>query len=364
VAGVVAVVALLAWRLAPVPAVLVAYGRYAPTYDPPTALYVGEGMNSSVAVTELDNGDRNIHVGGKVVASTEPQDMRLQRMLGHLTALLAAEPRTVLVVGFGAGVTAGTFVTHPSVERIVIVEIEPLVIDVASAHFAGVNHDVLDDPRVEVIYDDARHYLLTTDETFDLITADPIHPWMKGAAALYTEEYFRSARAHLNAGGVITQWVPLYESTADVVKSELATFFRVFPEGLVWGNTQNGQGYDVVLSATGASPRIDVDALTARLLQPDHTYVAESLAEVGFTTPNDLLATYASRARDLEPWLAGSQINRDRNLRLMFLAGLGLNRYEQAGIYREILEHSRFPQDVLTGSPERIQRLRRSLGMR
>ena len=117
--------------LAPVPPVMVAYGRYAPTYDPPNALFVGEGINSSIAVTELDNGDRNIHVGGKVVASTEPQDMRLQRLLGHMTALLPDEPRTVLVVGFGAGVTAGTFVTHPSIERIVIVEIEPLVTDVA-----------------------------------------------------------------------------------------------------------------------------------------------------------------------------------------------------------------------------------------
>ena len=135
--GSLALGALLMHHLAPVPPVLVAYGRYAPTYLEPQTLYVGEGMNSSVAVTELDNGDRNIHVGGKVVASTEPQDMRLQRVLGHMTALLAEEPRSVLVVGFGAGVTAGAFVAHPSIERIVIVEIEPLVTEMASKILRG-----------------------------------------------------------------------------------------------------------------------------------------------------------------------------------------------------------------------------------
>ncbi len=361
-AGAVAIVGFLVLQLEPVPPVLVAYGRYAPTYYPPHALYVGEGMNSSIAVTELANGDRNIHVGGKIVASTEPQDMRLQRMLGHMTALLADEPRTVLVVGFGAGVTAGTFVTHPGIERIVIVEIEPLVTDVASRYFADVNYDVLKDPRVELILDDARHFLLTTDETFDLITADPIHPWMKGAAALYTQEYFELAARHLNPGGVITQWVPLYESTTEVVKSEMATFFQVFPRGLVWGNTKDGHGYDLVLAAPDGAPTIDVDALTARLRRPEYAWVRQSLDEVGFSSALELLSTYAGRAQDLRAWLGRSQINRDRDLRLMYLAGLSLNRYEESSIYREILDQARFPSDLFTGSPQSLLMLQMMLG--
>ncbi len=353
----------LMWSVPAVPPVLVAYGRYAATYQPPTTLYMGEGRSSSIAVTELDNGDRNIHVGGKIVASTEQQDMRLQRLLGHMTALLAPnEPRSVLVVGFGAGVTAGTFVTHPGIERIVIAEIEPLITEVAAKYFALANHDVLNDPRVEVVHDDARHFLLTTDETFDLITADPIHPWMKGAAALYTEEYFELARKHLNPGGVITQWVPLYESTSDVVKSELATFFRVFPEGTVWANTVDGQGYDILLAATRDGGRIDVDAFTDRFNDPARGLVALSLAEVGIGSANALLATYTGRARDLAPWLEDGQINRDRDLRLMYLAGLRLNRYEEADIYRELRRYGEFPDDLFVGSPERVGRLRRSLG--
>ncbi len=361
-AGGLILVAVLIWRLAPVPPVLVAYGRYAPTYDPPFALYVGEGINSSIAVTELGNGDRNIHVGGKVVASTEPQDMRLQRILGHMTALLANEPRSVLVVGFGAGVTAGTFITHPSVERIVIVEIEPMVTDVASEFFTDFNYDVLNDPRVELIHDDGRHFLLTTDETFDLITADPIHPWMKGAAALYTQEYFELAARRLNPGGVITQWVPLYETTAEVVKSEMATFFEVFPQGVVWGNTNDGQGYDLVLAATDRGFTINIDALAARLNRADHAWVQQSLSEVGYSSALELLSTYAGRDRDLRQWLAGSEINSDRNLRLMFLAGLHLNRYQQSTIYREILTQSRFPTDIFVGSPQNLLFLRVLLG--
>ena len=353
----------LAVGIAQVPAVLVAYGRYAVTYDPPQTLYLGEGRNSSIAVTELANGIRNIHIGGKVVASTEPQDMALQGMLGHLTALLHPEPRSVLVVGFGAGVTAGTFVTHPGVERIVIAEIEPLVVQESSAYFRTENNDVLADPRVEVVFDDARHFLQTTDESFDVITSDPIHPWMKGAAALYSREYFELVAAHLADGGVITQWVPLYESTSEAVKSELATFFEVFPRGVVWGNTYDGDGYDVVVSARkGAATRVDVDAWVDRMLSPDHVRVAMDLREVGFSGSLDLLATYAADADDLGPWLGDAEINRDRSLRLMYLAGLGLNQYDADEIYAELLEHRSYPEGMFTGTPERVAALRALMG--
>ena len=93
-------------------------------------------MNSSVAVSEPAFGDRYFHISGKIEASTVPTDMRLQRMLGHVPALLHPKPRAVLVVGCGAGVTAGSFVLYPDVERIVICEIEPLVPLLAEFYFA------------------------------------------------------------------------------------------------------------------------------------------------------------------------------------------------------------------------------------
>ncbi len=202
----------IAAKVPEVPPGLVAYGRFLPTYTTePKYLYVGEGMNSSIAVSEEASGARNFHVAGKVEASSLPQDMRLQRMLGHMSALLDHDPKSVLVVGFGAGVTAGSFTLHPGIKRIVICEIEPLIPKVVSTYFANENYNVAHDPRVEIVYDDARHFILTTKEKFDVITSDPIHPWVKGAATLYTKEYFELVKQHLNPGGVVTQWVPLYE---------------------------------------------------------------------------------------------------------------------------------------------------------
>ncbi len=346
--------------VAPVPPALIAYGRQiaSPTSQDANYLFVGEGLNSSVAVSELEGGVRNFHVSGKVEASSEVHDMRLQRLLGHMSALMHPNPKTVLVVGFGAGVTAGSFVLHPSVERIVICEIEPLIPGVVSRYFSTENHDVLRDPRVEVIYDDARHYILTTGEKFDVITSDPIHPWVKGAASLYTKEYFELVKAHLNPGGVITQWVPLYESTVDVVKSEIATFFDVFPFGTIWSNEYvNGDGYDVVLLAKPEPLLINPGELQARLDRKDHAAIAAELTQVEFAGVPGLLATYGGQARDLGPWLAGAEINLDRNLRLQYLAGMGNNVYDN-GIYQGMLAYRRFPDDLFTGPGEWIDRLR------
>jgi spermidine synthase len=183
---------LVARGVPPVPGILVAYGRYAATWvGINTIIYVGEGLNAFVAVSETPNGVRNYHNAGKVQASSEPQDMRLQRMLGHITTLVPSNPARVLVIGCGAGVTAGAVSIDPLVTNQTIAEIERLVPDVVSTHFSEHNVDVVRNPKVHIEYDDARHYLLTTDEQFDAITSDPLDPWVKGAATLYTREFFR-----------------------------------------------------------------------------------------------------------------------------------------------------------------------------
>jgi len=354
--------AFCATQVPKVPDGLVAYGRFLPTYTTePNYLYVGEGMNSSIVVSELANGVRNFHVAGKIESSSEPQDMRLQRMLGHISALLHPSPKTVLVVGFGAGVTAGSFVLHPEVKRIVICEIEPLIPEVVSQYFKNENYDVVHDPRVEIVYDDARHYIATTKEKFDVITSDPIHPWVKGAATLYTKEYFDLVKKHLNPGGIVTQWVPLYESHLDVVKSEFATFFDVFPSGTVWSNDINGKGYDVVLAGQLSPSSIDVDAMQARLDKPDHARISESLREVGFSSSVALMSTYAGQSPDLTNWLRDAQINTDRNLRLQYLAGFGLNTYENASIYDNMLSYRRYPDHLFIASPASEFLLREAL---
>ncbi len=356
-----AVAAISAAVVPALPPLVVAYGRSTPQDDSIQVLYVGEGMSSSVAVTELLDGVRNFHVSGKIEASTEPQDMHLQRMLGNLPALIHPDPKSVLVVGFGAGVTAGSFVPYPEVEHLTICEIEPLIVRHVAPFFAAENQHVLDDPRVHVTIDDARHFVRTTNQTFDVITSDPIHPWVKGAATLYTREYFEFVKAHLNPGGIVSQWVPLYESSADVVKSEIATFFDVFPNGTIWANNNNGEGYDVVLLGQAEPLWIDVDAVNLRMKGPAHAEVSAALGGVGIGSAVDLLGTYAGRARELAPWLEDAVINRDRNLRLQYLAGLRLNTYESDQIYRAIVRYRRFPDDLFTGGDEVLMRLRSAI---
>jgi spermidine synthase len=176
---------------------------------------------------------------------------------------------------------------------------------------------------------------------------------------LYTLEYFEHVKAHLNPGGVVTLWVPLYESTPDAVRSELATFFSVFPNGTVWRNDNiNGSGYDVVLLGRLDNKPIDIDALQSRLSQPEYAVVNESLAEVGFASAFDLLRNYSGSSKDLEAWLQGAEINRDGNLRLQYLAGLGYNEYRGTEIRDEILSYRTLPNNLFTGSHESIAYLR------
>jgi spermidine synthase len=358
-AALIIVPAYFGWTVSKVPWELVAFGRAINSYrDQWNIIYVGEGMNSSVAVTWEASGIRNFHVSGKVEASTDATDMRLQRMLGHIPALMHSKPRSVLVVGCGAGVTAGSFVPFPDVERIVICEIEPLIPEVVSTFFFEENYNVVQDPRVEIVYDDARHYILTTKEKFDIITSDPIHPWVKGSATLYTKEYFELCKQHLNPGGLITQWVPLYETTENVVKSEVATFFEAFPNGTIWANNKNGQGYDIVLLGSLEPITINADELQIRLAHPDFTAVNKSLEQVGFGGTVALFKTYAGRAVELQPWLENAEINRDRNLRLQYLAGMGLNVEQSNLIYGEILKYRKFPDDLFVGTGMRNTALR------
>jgi spermidine synthase len=347
-----------------IPPLLMAFGRYMVTWIGQTdILFTGEGTNSSIAVTKLLNsGATQFHVAGKVQASSLPQDMRLQRMLGDLPSLIHHAPKSVLIVGFGAGVTAGSFVPYPDIEKITICEIEPLVPRTTSVYFKSENHDVFHDHRTRMVYDDARNYILTTRDKYDIITSDPLDPWVKGAATLYTKEHFETIKKHLNPGGVVSQFVQLYESNLEAVKSEIVTFMDVFPNGTVWANNINGRGYDIVLLGTVEPTKIDVKQAIDRLNRPDYAPVVQSMSEVGFQGPVDLFSTYAANKPDLAEWFKDAQVNRDRNLRLQFLAGLGLNQYRSEAIYDDMARYKKFPENLFVADEAWMQQLRNAMG--
>ena len=348
----IALAGLLTTIVPPVPGELIAYGRrMAVNRGLSEIIYTAEGRNSSVAISRWPDGALGIDVNGHVEATTYPFDMKLQRMVGHLPALLHPDPKSVLGIGFGAGVSAGSFTTYPGIQKITVCEIEPLIPPISTRYFAKENYEVLRNPRTHIVYDDARHYLLTTREKFDIIASDPLDVFVKGTAALYSAEYFQAVREHLNPGGMFTLYVPLYESDVKTVRSELATFFQVFPHGTIWANTRDGQGYDMVFLGQAEPLQINLDEVQRRLESPAYGRVAESLREIGVSSAVDLFSTFAGQESDLQPWLQGAEINRDKDLRLQYLAGWGIESSMQEYIYNEIESYRQSPENLFLGSP-------------
>jgi spermidine synthase len=206
-------------------------------------------------------------------------------------------------------------------------------------------------------YDDGRHYISTSDQKFDIISADPIDPWAKGAAALYSVEYFKICKAHLKPGGAMSLWVPLYETSLNSVRSVISTFFSVFPNGTIWSNDYNGLGYDIVLFGQDEQTHIDIGKLEKRLSREDHKLARQSLADVGFNRLKDLLGTYAGCAADLKGWMTGAQINTDRNLRLSYLSGMSINYSMAPEILQGICQFYQSPRNLFSGSDQKVDSL-------
>jgi spermidine synthase len=261
----------------------------------------------------------------------------------------------VLGIGFGAGVSAGTFTLYRNVKKITICEIEPVIPPASTRFFGAEDYGVALNPRTHIVFDDARHYLFTTQERFDIIASDPLDVFIKGTAALYSKEYFETVKRHLNPGGMFTLYVPLYETDEATIKSELATFFEVFPEATVWANLRQGAGYDLVLMGQMEPLVINLDEVLQRFDRPDYAAVRQSLRNVGFNSALDMLATYIGSAADLKPWVQGAQINTDGNLRLSYLAGWGINSEVADNLYHLILAYRHLPVTIFSGSTDHLR---------
>ena len=353
--------AFVASHLIPIPhGGMIGYGRDVFRWDSPEKyLYTREGINSSIAVSrERKTGYLNFHISGKVVASNWPADMRNQRILGHLPALLHPQPKSILIIGFGSGVTAGTFVLYPGVERIVIVEIEPEVPLAASKFFRAENYDVLNDKRTEIIVDDARHFVTTTKEKFDIITTDPIHPWIKGASALYTAEFYQLLKERLNPGGFVTQWVPLYETNEAAVKIEIRTFFEAFPYASLWNTSDSPifSGYDVVMLGQLDPIVINSEKIQDRL--DSSPTIKNSLSVVKYDSAMSVLKTFSGQINDIATWLEGAELNRDKNLRLEYLAGQSLDDYGKDKIHYAMTKDLSYPKSIFSVSSSEENTLR------
>ena len=223
-------------------------------------LWDGDGVESTVALAVEQNGYAFI-VNGKSDGSARG-DAGTQVMLGLLGAIGHPQPKRALVIGLGTGSSAGWLGAIPSMDRVDVVELEPLVLDVARASEA-VNHDVMHNPKVRVTIADARETLLTSSDRYDVIASEPSNPFRAGIASLFTVEFYRAANERLTDNGVFAQWVQGYEIDARTLRTIYATMAAVFPQIETW-QTNHG---DLVLIAATRPTRHSAAALRTRIAE-------------------------------------------------------------------------------------------------
>jgi len=261
-------------------------------------LFFKEGWNSAVSVWR-DGNQTWLKVNGKVDASSVA-DMDTQVMLGLLPALAQSRPQRVFVVGFGSGATTRTLADVPGVTRIDVAEIERAVLH-ASHLFRDVNRDVLGDPRVHVIEDDARSALMLAETPYDVIVSEPSNPWIAGVASLFTRDYYRVVARRLAPRGVFCQWLQMYRVTAGAVAVVVANLRAVFPHVEIWFSNAS----DLMVLASSEPIRWDRVRIAA-VLAPGTRSGAAARDWLRVGSPDDLLGHFLLGSRGTALFAGGA----------------------------------------------------------
>ncbi|PYN40600.1 MAG: hypothetical protein DME00_34040, partial [Candidatus Rokuibacteriota bacterium] len=238
-------------------------------------------------------------VAGVVKVATDIYDRKLLSINGWSVAGTGSpNPDVALVIGFGAGGTAWSLSRYAALERLDIVEFVPGVIRTAR-FFPEVNHDVLSDPRVRVVIDDGRNYLLVTPDTYDVVSVDTLDPKHAGNGNLYTREFYALSKRVLKPGGIFVQWLPYHQVDNTSLKIIARTFQDVYPHATMWLN--RFKGYTLLLG-TLEPLRIDVARLEAHFRTPA---IQRDLAEVHVATRWQFLESFTMRAETVRRYAAG-----------------------------------------------------------
>ena len=262
-------------------------------------VYFRDGLNANISVAKT--GDYiAIRTNGKVDASNH--DATTQLLLGHLAAL-AHPPRRVLLVGFGSGMTASALVGYPELERLDIVEIEPAVVGAAPL-LVQLNRNVLLDLRVHVTFDDARNFLFTTRQKYDLIISEPSNPWIAGVATLFTREFYEAVHGRLAPDGVFVQWMQAYSLYPEDLRMLFATFLSEFHGTTLW----HGDAPDLILMAPSPPSGEILQRAQALYGLPR---LHDDFAQLGMEEAAGLFGFYLLDDAGLRKFSSGAQINTD-----------------------------------------------------
>ena len=224
------------------------------------------GREATVSI-ERWYGAASIYVNGKTVASGQ-NVIEIQHLatLGHLPMVLHPDPKKVLVIGLGMGTTYESILVHEP-EEITLVELEGAVANAAAT--LGVRPPKL-------VIDDGRAYMRATNEKYDIVSSDTIHPWVRGGGDMYTLEYFQSCRDVMAPGGLICHWLPLYQMSLEDVKAVVRTFAKVFRTYAFFSGTN--------ISLVGA-----LDDTPLQVYPPRSDAARAALVELGMLDTMDLL---------------------------------------------------------------------------
>jgi spermidine synthase len=259
-------------------------------------VFVRDGLYGRVAVMQDGYGDFFLANDGKIEGSTVITDQKTTSLLAHLPLSYAKKKESVLIIGLGTGQTLREVLKHAEVERVVCVEINPDVLE-AAKYF--VSEDVLNDVRVRFVIADGRHYLRLSQETFDVISSEPSYPYSQGVSQLFTYEFYKLVKEHLNPNGIFCQWIPLYLLSEKDFFSMVKTFGLVYPYFDVWhatyGGLQPGKiplDGDAIFIGSQSPLKLanEVKQITMRLmpLKEDFSYLGNQILFFNYVKNEDL----------------------------------------------------------------------------
>ena len=157
-----------------------------------------------------------------------------QVMAAHVPMLLHPDPKSILVIGLGAGQTPSRFLMY-DIEHLDCVEIEPEVIQLAKAYFPS---DWMQDQRTSFIVEDGRNYITHIKKKFDVISIEVGQVYRPGVAPFYTSDFYQRARLRLKENGIICQFVPISFFSLKEFQTIVASFLESFPQSVLWYNTR------------------------------------------------------------------------------------------------------------------------------
>ncbi len=276
--------------------------------------YYKEGAAGTVSVRRL-TGIRSLAIDGKVDAS-DGGDMLTQRLLGLLPVLIHGSARDICVIGLGSGVTAASALAPGTASHEDVIEISPEVVE-ASHFFDRENERVLSNPAVRLVVADGRSHLLLSRRSYDVIISEPSNPWMAGVATLFTREFFETARARLNAGGLLCQWAHTYDISRRDLQSIVRTFASVFPNGTIW---LVGGGDVLLIGARDGDVVSRLGGIDAGCGKGRTASMLASLGAATGTAAFDVLSLYAGGPHELAVFGGDAPIQDDDRTLLEYSA--------------------------------------------